>query len=280
VTELGQILRKATLSLSRISDTPLLDSQTLLAHVLDRRRSWVIAHPDFELSSEESADLESALQRLAQGEPLPYVIGQWEFFGMTFILSPAVLIPRPETELLVEYALAWLDTSGRQSLAADVGTGTGCIAVALACNNRNVRVIASDISIQALQVACQNIERHNCTERISCVQADLLPPVSVPFDLILANLPYIPTGILPTQAVYRKEPTVALDGGIDGLHFIRKLIDLALPRIAPGGLILMEIDPSQAESVQTALHQKIPAAEIKIVQDLAHLDRMVAVHIP
>lgn len=280
MTELGQILRKATLSLSRTSDTPLLDSQALLAHILDRPRSWIIAHPEFALSPGESADLESALQRLAQGEPLPYVIGRWEFFGMTFVTSPATLIPRPETELLVEYALEWLATSRRHSLVADVGTGTGCIAVALACNSQNVKVIASDISVQALRVARQNIEQYGCTERISCVQADLLPPVSVPFNLIMANLPYIPTEILQTLAVYRKEPTAALDGGIDGLHFIRRLLDSALSRIAPGGLILMEIDPSQAETLQTTLLHKIPAADIKIVQDLAHFDRLVAVHIP
>jgi len=277
LTDLAQILRKATQSLSRNSDTPLLDSQTLFAHVLDRPRAWVSAHPEFEPSADESARLESALQRLTKGEPLPYVIGQWEFFGLDFYVSPATLIPRPETELLVEYALQWLGKSRRKMLAADIGTGCGCIAVALSRNDLCVSVIASDISFQALKVASRNVERHGCAGRISCIQADLIPPVSVPFDLIVANLPYIPTGVLRNLAVYGKEPDAALDGGTDGLFVIRRMIDSALSCIAPGGLILLEIDPSQADSIQADLLQKLPTADVRILRDLAHHDRLVAV---
>ena len=162
------------------------------------------------------------LARLESGQPLPYVLGAWEFYGLTFELTPDVLIPRPETELLVEQALEWLADRPAPLLAADVGTGSGCIAISLAVHAPQLRLLASDLSWPALQVARSNLARHRVEGQISLLQCDLLPPLSLPFDLLVANLPYIPSPVLPGLKLSLSEPPLALDGGLDGLDFIRR----------------------------------------------------------
>ncbi len=161
------------------------------------RASWILAHPAALLDEYQLERYETLTRRLESGEPLPYIIGHWEFYGLDFTLSPAVLIPRPETEMLVEHALHWLVEHPARRSILDVGTGSGCIAVSLALNCPDARILASDISLEALLVARQNVLRHGVSDRVQLLQCDLLPPTSLPFDLLCANLPYIPAADIP-----------------------------------------------------------------------------------
>ncbi len=263
--------------LSGTSDTPRLDGQVLLAYVLERPRTWVLAHPEVVLSPDQEHQLIGCLARLEQGEPLPYVLGHWEFYGLDFLVNPAVLIPRPETELLVEHARAWLRMSPRRRLAADVGSGSGCIAVSLAVHFPDLRVIASDISRKALNTSRLNASRHAVSGQVACVQSHLLPPTSRPFDLICANLPYIPTEKLGDLKVAGWEPRIALDGGPDGLKQIRPLIDNASHSLARGGMLLLEIESSLGEAACGLAKAAFPHAEVRVLPDLAGNDRLVKV---
>jgi release factor glutamine methyltransferase len=263
-----------------MSDTPTMDGQVLLAHILDRPRTWVIAHPEVIISSDHYKCLEDALTRLEDNEPLPYILGHWEFFGIDFLVTRHTLIPRPETELLVERALAWLKQNPTRRLAVDVGTGSGAVAVALAARVSNLKILASDISLPALQVARQNICRHRLLDRVSPVQANLIPATSMPFDLICANLPYISTETLHNLDVFLWEPELALDGGIKGLDIITRLLaDLSKDptKLSAGGLLLMEIDVSQGLSMDSLVKQFIPQAQAQVFCDLAGRERLVAI---
>ncbi|MES0360725.1 MAG: HemK/PrmC family methyltransferase, partial [Anaerolineales bacterium] len=198
MTTITQILQESTETLAQVSETPALDVQTLLAHILGKPRSWLLTHPEDYLSSQALFTFQKDITLLVEGIPLPYVLGRWEFYGLEFIVTPDALIPRPETELLVEQALTWLSNKSNRRLGADLGTGSGCIAVALAKHVRDLSIIATDISAQALSVARSNTIQHQVSDRVHCLQADLFPPVDCQFDLICANLPYIPTGTLRT----------------------------------------------------------------------------------
>jgi release factor glutamine methyltransferase len=281
------------------SDTPELDAQVLLANVLKKPRSWLAAHPESVLDREPAAAFEVHLQRLERGEPLPYVLGEWEFFGLPFRVTSDVLIPRPETELLVEHAITWLrkksNVEGRKLHVADVGTGSGCIAISLAVNVPETEIIATDISSAALDVARQNAERLHVSECVTFLQSDLIPdddrgpwtvdrdsPSTVhglpSYDLIVANLPYIPTSTLQHLPIFGWEPTVALDGGAgDGLDIIRSLLAKATTHLAPGGMILLEIEASQGQFASALAREVFPQASVKIYQDLVGHDRLIEI---
>jgi len=266
--------------LSKHSDTPDQDAQVLLAHLLGKPRSWVLAHTDAPLTRERCAALEGLAARLEEGEPLPYVLGRWEFFGLDFELTPDVLIPRPESELLVERALAWLAAKpdlGRPPRAVDIGTGSGCLAVSLAVRAPGVRVAATDLSPAALEVARRNAVRHAVAERIEFSCCDLFPGSGADYDLVLANLPYIPTRLLQRLPVFMREPILALDGGGDGLKIIRRLLEEAPDRLAMGGLLLLEIASGQGPSVLSLAYDSFAQAEIHLHKDLAGHDRLVEV---
>ena len=251
----------------------------MLAHVLGVSRAWVLAHPEAELSSDAQSRLQKALERLKNGEPLPYVLGNWEFYGLDFTLSPQVLIPRPETELLVEQALNWLQTHPQRRKAVDIGSGSGCIAISTAVHVTDLSMLAIDISLPALKIARRNAVRHHVAERIDFLACDLIPPVQTRFDLICANLPYIPDEVLKTLKVYRSEPSLALAGGPDGLDLIRRLLYNAGAILSPGGLILLEIEASQGESACHLARQALPQAEVRLLQDLAGRDRLIWVEL-
>lgn len=261
------------------SDTAYLDAQVLLAHVLGRQRAWVLAHPERTLTRAQERSLEGALEHLEGGEPLPYVLGHWEFYGLDILVTPATLIPRPETELLVEEALEWLRTNPGRWRAVDVGTGSGCIAVALAVNASALHVLACDLSLPALKVARQNAFRHGVGERVLCLQSDLLPATGERFDLICANLPYIPSERLPALRVSDREPRLALDGGRMGLRYIRRLLEIAPHRLAPGGLMLLEIDASQGAQLCDLARRSFPDARLSVLPDLGGYDRLLKVHL-
>jgi release factor glutamine methyltransferase len=254
----------------------------LLAHVLGRPRAWVLAHPEAEVGGEGIEKYEGGLERLEGGEPLPYLLGRWEFFGLEFLVSPAALIPRPETELLVERALAWLRAHPERRRAADIGTGTGCIAVALGVHLPNLKIWASDLSLPALRLAQENARLNGVAGRVIFVQADLFGSYTgsqPPFDLLCANLPYIPTGTLRRLPVTRFEPRLALDGGEDGLEQIRRLLEEAPARLSPGGLALLEIEASQGEAACALARRAFPGGSVQLIPDLAGLDRLVQVEI-
>lgn len=254
-----------------------MDAQVLLARVLGKTRAWVLAHPEAVLSINEDTILHAYLERLQKGEALPYVLGEWEFYDLVFSLTPQVLIPRPETELLVDEALKWLGAARPNRLACDVGTGSGCIAVTLAAHFPDLHVLAVDISLAALQVAASNAERHSVSGQIDFLQNDLLKGIGGHFDLICANLPYIPSPVLEGLAVSKKEPQLALNGGLDGLDLIRKLLKGAPGKLTPGGLLLLEIEASQGKAVLELAREAFPGSNPKVLADLAGLDRLLAV---
>ena len=255
------------------SDTASLDVQVLLAHLLSRSKAWVLAHPEYSLPEEIQQELSDSIQRLIEGEPLPYLLGQWEFYGRMFHITPDVLIPRPETEGLIEHALAYVSRLGRPGVMIDAGTGSGCIAITLAAEQADLRVIATDHSLGALRVAKKNASLHAVTKRIALIQCDLLEGVGGRVDLILANLPYIPSKRLDQLAVAAYEPLLALDGGALGLDLIVRLIDQLPYYLVDGGMALLEIDHSHAQAVRNRMESVFPGAHVAVLPDLSQQAR-------
>lgn len=269
-------LENAVPRLAQRSQSAGLDARVLLAHLLGESRTWVMAHPEFDLAQEILTEYENAVRRIEGGTPLPYILGHWEFFDLDVLVTPDVLIPRPETEHLVEAALEWLgEQGGRRLRIVDVGTGSGCIALCLAKHSVGRRIIASDVSAAALSVARFNIHKYDLQERITLCQADLLLPFAGQFDLICANLPYGFGEIVP--AVARCEPLVAIDGGADGLALIRRLLAQAVTRLAPGGLLLMEIEETKGAEVRRLAEEHFPEAHVEVQRDLAGKERLLRV---
>jgi len=253
---------------------PSLDAEVLLGHVVALDRAGLYREWERELTEEEERLLEELLARRLQGEPVAYLTGHKEFMGLDFKVTPAVLIPRPETELLVETALQLLQPD---ALVIDVGTGSGAIAVSLARHLPQGRVFATDLSQEALRVARENAVGNSVSVRF--YQGDLLTPLKgvVPFgaaDLIAANLPYIPSADLAKLplSVREYEPALALDGGEDGLELYRRLIPEAALFLKKGGYLLLEIGFDQAEAALKLLRENWETA---VKQDLAGWDRLV-----
>lgn len=275
--DLGDWQGSAAQKLAKLSDLPALEARLLLAHVTGREPSWLLAHPEASLNSDDEQALDLLLKRRLAGEPLPYLLGEWQFYGLSFYVSPAALIPRPETELLVETALAWLRHHPGRNLAADIGTGSGCIAVTLAKHIPNLSIWAVDLSPEALILAQRNADRHGVADRIHFTQGDLFTRMPVRVDLVCANLPYIPTQTLNDLPVTRFEPRLALDGGPDGLSLIRRLL-LDLPqKLVSGGLGLLEIEAGQGQAAMALAGQVLPADRIALHKDLAGHDRLVVI---
>ena len=256
-------------------DHARLTAEVLLGHVLGLSRAQVLARLERDLGEAERARFEALVGRAANGEPLAYLTGQREFFGLDFEVTPDVLVPRPETELLVERALAVLGAGPVH--VVDVGTGSGIIAVTLAARRPLAHVTALDVSPAALTVARRNAERLGVAERVRFRQQDLLDPAPEAADLICANLPYIPAADLAALDVSRHEPRLALDGGPDGLDLIRRLVAQAVTVLAAQGGLLLEIEARQGPAVATLCASAFPGASIEIVRDLAGLDRVVQV---
>ncbi|MEZ4515883.1 MAG: peptide chain release factor N(5)-glutamine methyltransferase [Chloroflexota bacterium] len=259
------------------SPSPELDARLLLEHVLQQPHSYLIAHSDEPLSATQSAEYEALLERAEGLEPIPYLIGTAPFFGLDFVVSPAVLSPRPETEMLVEHALRWA-VLREAPVIVDVGTGSGCIAVTLAQQIPQAEVVAVDISADALAVAEHNAARH-APGRVQFMQGDLLGPIGSGVDLITANLPYITDGEWTSVAdgVKLYEPEGALRGGPDGLDHFRRLIPAAAEKLNSGGMLLLEIGWRQGKAVRCLARESFPHAEIIIIPDFAGHERLVVV---
>ena len=273
----GEALDIARLALGSLSETPALDGQLLLAEALGSDRAGVLTHPEQILTPPQAEWFLEALRRCAAGEALPYVLGWWEFFGRRFRLTPEVLIPRPETELMVEVGLSYLAAHPSRHRVADVGTGSGCIAVSIAAERTSVRVVASDLSRGALQLARSNAAKHGVADRVAFVECDLMPPTAGRFDLVCANLPYIPSAVVDGLAVGGREPRLALDGGLDGLGPIRRLFSALPVALAAGGLALVEIEASQGEAALAEARGALPDSRITLQKDLAGRDRLIVI---
>lgn len=278
MTSFRALLAQGRTRLQPVSDTAALDAEVLLAKIVGQPRSWLLAHDRTEPTPAQQAAWEAAITKLEAGLPLPYFLGEWEFYGRSFKVSPAVLIPRPETELLVEQALAWLETNPGRRQAADVGTGSGIIAISLAVEVPDLAVLAVDLSAEALAIAKANAKGQGVDQRIQFMQGDLLSNVEGPFDLICANLPYVPSERLPSLRVSKQEPMLALDGGSgDGFSLVRKLARQAAGLLAPGGLFLAEIDTSQEAIAQELGKQIWPNANTTVLPDLTGRPRLLRV---
>ncbi len=275
--DLATWLQRAQPRLAPITDTPLLETQLIAAETLDVPRTWIITHTDFILPDTVLEKLDTLLDKRSQGIPLPYLLGHWEFFGLDFIVTPDVLIPRPETELLVELAANWIQAHPQIRRAADVGTGSGCIAVSLAVQYPDVSITAVDSSMPALNIAKQNSKKH-AAKNIAFLCGDLLSSISGHFDLVCANLPYIPTQTVKTLSVAVHEPTQALDGGNEGLEIISKLLKDCPRWMSPGGCLLLEIESEQGDSAPALAASLLPEAIIQLHRDLAGLPRILEIH--
>jgi release factor glutamine methyltransferase len=254
-------------------DSPRLDAELLLAHVMGAARGWLWAHPEAPVPPSAEAHFHALLARRLRREPLPYLLGTWEFYAREFDVTPAVLIPRPETELLVEAVLAWARPRGARRLA-DIGTGSGAIAVTVAAELPDAEVIAVDLSDDALAVARGNAARHGVGARIDFRRGNLLAPITEPRDAIVANLPYISDEELRAlmPEVRDHEPRLALAGGPDGLDLVRRLITDAPRVLVPGGLLALELGHTQAPAVQALL---APWGKAWVVMDYAGIARHV-----
>lgn len=255
-----------------------LEAELLLTRVTGLSRPQLWSRDELNLTSAQEEELKRLLAARSQRQPLAYLLGEKEFLGLSFRVTPAVLIPRPETELLVEQVAAELkDHPG--PWIADVGTGSGAIAVSLAVLLPRARLWASDFSAAALQVARVNANRHQVQMRISWQQADLLGQWQVTLaerlDWLLANLPYVPRGELgQLQPEVQYEPLLALDGGDDGLDLYRRLLPQAWRVLKPGGKIGMEIDYRQGQALSSLCREQ-GWQQVEVRQDLAGLDRFV-----
>jgi release factor glutamine methyltransferase len=246
----------------------------LLSFVTGISHTALLTHPERALSSDQLSTYRRLVHHRASGYPLPYLTGRVEFYGLEFEVTPDVLIPRPETETLVELALA-----RRPAIIADVGAGSGCITVALAIHLPEAAVCAIEISPAALVVAQRNAERHGVVERVRFLVGDVLNPRPSPVDLIVSNPPYIPTSecaLLPTS-VRDHEPRLALDGGADGLVIVRQLLTQAPAILNPGGGILIEIGADQGEAAGHLARTSFPEATVRVHPDLAGRDRVLEV---
>jgi release factor glutamine methyltransferase len=218
------------------------------------------------------------IQRRIRHEPIAYITGHREFFGIEFYLDPRVAIPRPETELLVEQALELANSRfPRSCIIADIGTGCGAIAIALASNLTQAKVYATDISAPALEVAAMNCQRHSLTGQVQLLQGDLLDPIPEPVHLVVANLPYVRDSEIAELSAESRlfEPMIALAGGDDGLKWIRKLLSQAGAKINRDGAILIEIGYDQGLAVTSLAREAFPGAVIRIIPDLDGHDRVV-----
>jgi release factor glutamine methyltransferase len=280
IFNIRNVLEKAKKRLVPVSDSAGLDAQLLLSHVMGVERAYLFAHPEQIVQSEQRDQYAALVARAAAGEPLPYILGKRAFFDREFIVTSAVLIPRPETELLLENALAFVDRD-RRITAVDVGTGSGALAVTLAAHRPLAEVYAIDISPEALAIAQSNAESNKVS--VNFLLGDLLQPVierQMSAMLVMANLPYINTSDLPELAVSRYEPRLALDGGADGLDLVRRLLSQAPSVCKPGGLILLEIGAGQGARTAEVARAVFPDAEIVVLPDFAGHDRIVRVEVP
>ncbi len=273
-----QRLNKANISSAR------LEASALVAEGLNLSRTELILRAEEVLTPEQEERIDHLIQRREAGEPFFYILGKREFWSLDFKVDPNVLSPRPETEILLEQFLRIVrsKTNGNEAIRLlDIGTGSGCIAICSAVEIANLLVTAVDISAEALCIAQENANRHKVVDRICFTQADLFPPDEEElFHFILSNPPYIESGDisgLPAD-IRDYEPHGALDGGLDGLDFYRKIISKAESRLLAGGVLMMEIGETQAEAIGSLANKQGGYELPKIFKDFSGKDRVISMH--
>lgn len=256
-----------------------LEAEVLHRHAMQTDRVRFFANLQEEVEATELHSLDSLLGRRLGGEPLPYITGEREFYGLAFFVDARVLVPRQETELLVDLALkAVARAKPDRPVIADAGTGSGAIAVALATHLPDAMVYATDMSEDALAVAARNCERHGVADKVRLLHGDLLAPLPEKVDIIVSNPPYIPSGQIETLPEdVRREPRMALDGGVDGLELVRRLLSQTSRQLQPGGTLVFELMPEQAEAAMGMARQAFPNAAVSFEKDLLGLPRAVVV---
>ncbi len=273
----AEALREAVSMLLGRSPTPRLDAELLLAQICGISRTHLLAEWDTRLSPEQTEQFHLAVDRRAAGEPVAYLLGTKEFYGRSFTVDRRVLVPRPETELLVEHALRWARGRPGRLQVADIGTGSGCIAITLALELPLTHIIAADLSPDALDVARLNVERYALGDRIALVKGDGLAPLYDKVDLLVSNPPYMTLEQVDPD-VRLWEPQLALDGrGLDGMELPRRLIERAPGYLAASGALFMEIADWQGAAALGVAHEVFQRAEVRVYQDLAGQDRLLAV---
>ena len=258
-----------------------IEAQVLLRNTLGIDRATFHASPNRELSHEDAEAFHGTLERRIEGEPLSYITGHREFYGLDFVVTPDVLVPRQETEFLVEAVLEYARSRGRDGgdlTIADIGTGSGAVAVALGRHLPNAVVYATDVSRGALRVADENVQRHGLAGRIHLRHGDLFKALDGPVDVVVSNPPYLSddeVAELPPDVQH--EPTLALAAGTDGMDVLRRLIMGAREYVKPGGMLAFEIDPRRFEASTDLARRTFPGSKVAVVKDHAGLDRVVTV---
>ena len=258
-----------------------LEAEVLLRHVLKIDRAAMFRDLDEDISMEDSSNIASLVKRRIKREPLAYITGVKEFYGLPFVVSEDVLIPRQETELLVDAAIVQAKSLGKNQISiVDVGTGSGAIAVSLALNIPTSSIIAVDISEAALAIADNNRRAHGLYSRVKLRRGNLLEPIIDKIDILVSNPPYIRSDKLTSlQEEVLREPVVALDGGYDGLELIKRLLFQAVNKMSNPGVILFEIDPDQASEAVKLCQQFFPSAITTVLKDLSNNERAVLLEI-
>jgi release factor glutamine methyltransferase len=261
-----------------------LDAEVLLRDALGRDRAWLLAHIQDGIDDEQRRTFERTIERRAQREPLQYITGKQEFWGLEFTVTPDVLIPRPETELIVETVLGSLPDRGRPLTIVDLCTGSGCIAVSLARELKSARIFATDTSAKALDVARENAHRHGVAGRIRFLEGDLFAPleeldIAAQVDMIVSNPPYVPQGFgsVLQPEVRDYEPAMALFAGRDGTEIHQRIIGQAPSFLKRGGLLIMEMGIGQAGALGRMVRDSGVYDSLRVLKDLAGIERVMAV---
>jgi len=257
------------------------ETELILASVLKKDKVWLYQNPQYRLLPNQYSKAKRWACRRQKGEPLAYLLRRQEFYGINFFVNKDVLIPRPETETLVEAVqenLATIFQNAKTVTMADIGTGCGCISIAIAAKRPKIKIYATDISKRALKVAKVNAKHHHLLDKITFLHGDLLTPLPKKVDIIAANLPYVDTTFLRRSSRENCfEPRLALDGGENGLRLILKLLKQAPKYLKPDGIIFLEIAPGQKSTLRKFALKIFPKANIKIYKDLASLDRVILI---
>ena len=262
-------------------DDVFIEAEALLCHVLDTSKTQLYTKPERALTPEETSHLKSVIRRRLQHEPTPYIAGHCSFYNIDLRVNHHVLIPRPETEILIQAAIDYINSISKENAytIADIGTGSGSIAISLSLALPQATIYATDISGPALQVAKMNCQRYKLCDKITFLQGNLLEPLPKPVDMIVANLPYVENSELTklSQEIRDFEPRLALAGGDDGLDIIRQLLLQASDKLHHKGSLLMEIGQGQAEKIRSLVHKYHPQATIKLIPDFRGIYRVVKI---
>jgi len=258
---------------------PIFEIELILAHVLKKPREYIIAHPEHELTKLQIANCKLQIAKRLKGLPIAYITGHKEFYGLDFFVNKNVLIPRPETEFMVDEALRLATHSSQPITLIDVGTGSGCIVITLAKNLSNSKFIGIDISSQALLVARKNAKFHSVNKKIKFLRGSLLSPLKIQNSklIILANLPYLTPSQIKDSPTIKYEPKSALSAGSDGLKYYRQLFKRI--KDLRDAHVLCEIDPGQTKKIKQLVKCELPEAAFQIKKDLSGLNRLVVISI-